>query len=189
MIKVLTLILFLPSLAFSKGGPLTIVEAAYIKQTLVTDDSYSFQGITADLRMSVKLISDQNFYVSFGGAYSSLSGNLNENDTYQINTIKPYLGFEYFNASKQGINFGVFYAPLSLSYHQNSDQTEQESWNGSSYFVRFSYAAKVTAGSGLMMGLRYDSGTYNTKSSDSFTSADQLRQTLISPFLGYYIDW
>lgn len=189
MIKALAFILLLPTLAFSKGGPLTVLEAAYAKQTLVTDDSYSFQGITADLRMSMKLISDQNFYVSFGGAYSSLSGNLDASDTYQINTIKPYLGFEYFNASKQGINFGVFYAPLSLSYHQNSDQTEQESWNGSSYFARLAFAAKVTADTGLMMGLRYDSGTYNTKSSNSFTSADQLQQILISPFLGYYVDW
>lgn len=190
-IKLLCLILcIIYSLeGFSKEGPITFLEIAYSKQNFRADETYSSQGLTGDLRMAIPFFSQNNFLISFGGAYTSFSGNLNASDTYQLTTLKPYLGIEYFNRSKVGFQLGIFYSPVSLSYFQNSNQTEQETWSGSGYFTRLAFAGKISNSSGFLMGFRYDVGTNSTKSSNSFTSANQLSQALISPFLGYFREW
>lgn len=137
-----------------------------------------------DVSADIFIDRSQRWALAVGYAGSTSQEPLDANTEATLTTENPYVGLTWVFGKKNLYSLGAYYSPIVRAKYSETN-TSEETWSGSSYFVRASVHPIIYKSVMVQLSLTYSASQYTEKGADnSVSDVDTFEKSTLTPMVG-----
>lgn len=137
-----------------------------------------------DVSAHIYINRNNNWAVAVGYAGSTSKEPLDDDTEATLTTENPYVGLTWVFGRKSLYSIGAYYSPIVRARYSETSSAE-ETWSGSSYFVRASVHPYIYKSVMVQLSLTYSSSQYTEKGAENEVSdVDNFSKSTLTPMVG-----